>query len=127
MGIRAGRHQHQRSMSNQNGNACPSGNPSGNGNPASEYVSQRHSLRGASLQPASLPPRQPQQQQQQAHQHHQQHQPQHQQPQHHQHQQLQQQFHQPSPQSQNHHFAHPGPASGTSSAGSKDKDKCIIS
>ena len=125
--IRAGRHQHQRSMSNQNGNG-PSGNPNGNGNPASEYVSQRHSLRGASLQPASLPPRQQQQQQpqhQQAHQHQQQQQQQHHQ--HHQHQQLQQQFHQPSPQSQNHHFAHPGPASGTSSAGSKDKDKCIIS
>merc|ERR1711944_383697 len=69
--IRAGRH-HQRSM--QNGN--------------SEYVSQRHSLRGASLQPASLPPRQQQQQQQQ-----QNHHP-------HQQQQLQQQQHQQQQQQQ---------------------------
>merc|ERR1712223_157042 len=83
--IRAGRH-HQRSM--QNGN--------------SEYVSQRHSLRGASLQPASLPPRQ-QQQQQQQHNHHQHP---------HQQQQHQQQF-QSSPHPHQ-HFAHPGPASGTS-------------
>merc|ERR1712156_490498 len=51
--IRAGRH-HQRSMQNSN----------------SEYVSQRHSLRGASLQPASLPPRQQQQQPQQHNHHH---------------------------------------------------------
>merc|ERR1712223_1437285 len=88
--IRAGRH-HQRSM--QNGN--------------SEYVSQRHSLRGASLQPASLPPRQ-QQQQQQQHNHHQHPHQQQQQ------QQLQQQQHQQQFQSSPHphqHFAHPGPAS----------------
>ena len=89
---------HQRSMQNQH-----------------EYVSQRHSLRGASLQPQSLPP--------------------------HRHQasiSCQPQYPvaappappHPTPQQQHptqqQQYAHPGPASG-SSASSKDKDKCIIS
>ena len=97
-----------------------------------EYVSQRHSLRGNSMQPQSLPPAQ-HQLQQRHHQHHH-NQPQLQQPLqvvHHQHQQQQQQTHsnyhphQPSA-SSNQAFAHPGPPSG-SSVTSKDKEKCIIS
>ena len=99
---------HQRSLQNQQ-----------------EYVSQRHSLRGNSLQPQSLPPAQHQQQQR----HHHHNQPQFQQPlpiqqaqsQHH----SNYHPHQPNP-PPNQAFAHPGPASGSSVA-SKDKEKCIIS
>jgi len=90
---------------------------------SSEYVSQRHSMRGGSAQPQSLPAQRQQQQQQQ---------------QQHQHPPSQQQPHPHIPvNSGQHHsnyhpmhhaqqYAHPGPASG-SSVGSKDKDKCIIS
>lgn len=105
--IRAGRHVHQRSMQGSH----------------QEYSSQRHSLRGASIQPQSLPPNRqavqqqllpPQQPQMQGQQ-----QQQHQQPQPHQFQ-----HHQSAMQQ----FAHPGPASGSSiSSSNKDKDKCIIS
>merc|ERR1712029_1011168 len=86
-----------------------------------EYVSQRHSLRGNSMQPQSLPPAQHQLQ------------PQLQQPLQVVHHQQQQQSnhsnyhpHQPSNVSSNQAFAHPGPPSG-SSVTSKDKEKCIIS
>merc|ERR1712083_1086025 len=94
---------------------------------SSEYVSQRRSMRGGSVQPQSLPPAAPRQQQQVQ----QQQQPQHQQlpprhpdyhPMHHHHAQQPQ----PQQQQQQQQYAHPGPASG-SSVGSKDKDKCIIS
>jgi len=92
---------------------------------SSEYVPQhRHSMRGGSVQPQSLPPAAPrQQQQQQPHQHQQQLPPRHPDyhPMHHHHAQQQ-----PQPQQQQQQYAHPGPASG-SSVGSKDKDKCIIS
>lgn len=82
-----------------------------------EYVSQRQSLRGGSnLQPQSLPPRHHHQPPQQPQQHYHQHQP-----------QQQQHHHQPMHPQQPQHFAHQGPASGASSAGSKDKDKCTIS
>merc|ERR1719479_858532 len=76
---------------------------------SSEYVSQRHSMRGGSVQPQSLPPAAPRQQQQ----HQQQQQPQHQQlpprhpdyhPMHHHHAQQPQ----PQQQQQQQQYAHPG-------------------
>ena len=92
--LKAGRH-HQRSMQN-------------------EYVSQRHSLRGASVQPARLPPRQQRQSPQFCNP---QNTPQNTPQQHHHHLYQQQQ-----------QFAQAGPASGSSMGSSaKDKDKCIIS
>lgn len=99
--IRAGRHVHQRSLQGSH----------------QEYVSQRHSLRGASIQPQSLPPNRQAAQQQLLP------------PQQPQTQQQQQQPHQfQQHQSAMQQFAHPGPASGSSiSSSNKDKDKCIIS
>ena len=99
--------------------------------PNSEYVSQRHSLRGGSAQPQSLPaggpPARPQMQtatvvppqpQSATSRHHSDYHPM--QPTHHPHHHA---HHGPQQQPQ---YAHPGPASG-SSVSSKDKDKCIIS